>query len=223
LRGAARCRCHCGNWTKHAVERTTLAAGFGDVHLILPSTKRRPSSSAAAYVHIFLAVQAMAKKPRAPNWTLAELKILRQCHPNMRLAARRLPERTAQSIRTRSKLLGLGRRKTWRHVEEDLIRKLHLTHTDAQLAAMLGRSEEAVALHRSGLMGLRRVRTPSAESALLDDLRDEARRRGIKLWPLARGLLGASVKLHGTGPAPARAVARVVEVLGGELYAEWED
>jgi hypothetical protein len=160
---------------------------------------------------------------REPEWTLAEINIVRDHYPNLRKALRLLPGRTYDAIQSLCSLrLKLGSRKSWQSAEDDLIRKLAATHTDAQLAGMLGRTIKALAQRRLFLGNCREMPARRTPSQLVQDIKSEAKRRHVKLQPLVRALGHSNIE-SGSRYPQARAIGAVVRSFGGELYAEWDD
>lgn len=157
------------------------------------------------------------------EWTLAEDKILRRCHPDLAKAASQLPSRSRCSIYNRSCNLGLRMMRRWSSAEDHLVERLAPTHTDRQMASMLGRTAAAVESRRDHLQIAKRTRRAAATPVIADVL-SEARARGVKLKALTCALgcqpIVASQPVHRVSH---EAIAKVVSVFGGHLYAEWQD
>ncbi len=86
----------------------------------------------------------------------------------------------------------------------------------------MGCTVKAAELARQG-MGILRRRVAAAEprSPLVLDIRQRAREMGIPLASLFKRVRGSKSALHKSNAYTA--TAKMVRVLGGELYVEWED
>ncbi|WP_316358957.1 hypothetical protein [Devosia sp.] len=137
---------------------------------------------------------------------------------------RLLVHRTRDAIQTRSQTLGLGRYKPWRPDEKEVFRKVAALHSDSEIAAMLGRTATSVEAYRLKHSKVRRHGKKAPIVPVINDVYDLATRRGVVISKLASALGCGRIK---RGDARHRmsitAVATIVEVLGGELYAEWSD
>lgn len=165
--------------------------------------------------------------PRAPDWTLPEIKVLTGLYPDIDAICRALPGRTRIAIVERIKVLGLGRRlKRWTTEREEILRKMYDALSDQELGRVLGTSAGAVATKRLS-MGLLRHQAPKNKKArlpIVNDIRNEARRRGVFFRAIANA--AHCYPLTNTtdyGRLSWVAVARVVDSMGGEFYVEWDD
>ncbi|WP_423066124.1 hypothetical protein [Devosia sp. CN2-171] len=102
------------------------------------------------------------------------------------------------------------------------------TMSDMQVALVLGRPVTGIAVKRRRL-GLRK--TPKSGSSgrnlIADEIRERARTSGWSLKALGK-VVGTNRHLVGDGylrrkGLNLRAAAQAVTLLGGELYAEWDD
>jgi hypothetical protein len=158
----------------------------------------------------------------APPWTIAELNIIRRCHPDLHEAAKLLPGRTFEAVTTRSKILRLKSHKRWTAAEDELLHKLWPTHSNPELAAMLGRTARAVRKRRSDYGLVRASNNIVRHRPLMVDLLAEAQRRGVRLTTLTKAL-GCPRLKPGRTDHQTKTVTAQVRVLGGEVYAEWDD
>lgn len=173
-----------------------------------------------------------ARGPRR-DWQRNEVQIVQEnAHLTSKDMMALLPGRTAGAIYAyRRTVLKEVRRPDWRGSDEKLILKASPDVTDLELAVALGRSPGAVGARRL-LLGRYRPRRPvdiladSSVPPLIQDIRARAREHGIWLRDLERAM-GADCALKPShqpkGPVPAAISVRAVELLGGELYAVWED
>ncbi|KQX35360.1 hypothetical protein ASD04_15085 [Devosia sp. Root436] len=159
------------------------------------------------------------------EWTSAEDKILRQYYPDMAKAEAHLKGRTREALYMRSRKLRLGPPvRNWSAAEDDALRKLTPTHSDEQIAIMLGRTARAV-LRRRFRLGIRKTEpTVRVLLPILADVIAEANARGVRLRSLTGALGCASiVPREDARRVSHKAIAKVVAVFGGHLYAEWDD
>jgi hypothetical protein len=162
-------------------------------------------------------------RAKGAEWTLAEDKILRRCHPDLAKAEVRLPGRSRCSIYNRSCKLGLRTMRRWSKAEDHLVERLAPTHTDFQLASMLGRSAAAIEGRREHLQIVKRPPRIAAIPVVADVIA-EARARGVKLQTLTRALgVPPIVSCQTRHHVSHAAIAKVVSAFGGHLYAEWDD
>lgn len=172
-----------------------------------------------------------ARGKRKPVWSEDEIRILVENSdvPAKDLTAK-LPGRTAVAIRVRRcKGLHEVRRPQWRITDVKRVQSSAPTETDRDLAASLGRTIGAVQQLRWQLRVLR-PQGPKGSTAddlappLIRDIRVRAREQRVELRALARasGSKGA-FKPPEQQCVPSTTSARAVELLGGELYAVWED
>jgi len=156
-------------------------------------------------------------------WTLREDKILRRVYPDLKRASQLLPERTYAAIMSRVRALGLGKLNRWKEVDLHVIRQAAAFHSDAEIAAMIGRTKNAVCGKRNEL-GIHRRPKPALKPAVVRDVIAEARRRGVNLDKLTNALKCSEiVSRRVQSKINMNAVAKVTEAFGGHLYAEWED
>ncbi|KRA42063.1 hypothetical protein [Devosia sp. Root635] len=162
-------------------------------------------------------------RAKGAEWTLAEDKILRRCHPDLAKAELRLPGRSRCSIYNRSCKLGLRTMRRWSKAEDHVVDRLAPTHTDRQVALMLGRTVAAVEGRREHLGIVKRPHRVAATPVVADVIA-EASVRGVKLQTLTRAL-GCQRIISGQNDRHVshEAIAKVVSVFGGHLYAEWDD
>ena len=167
-----------------------------------------------------------AQRRGYPDWSLKEEAVLRRFYPDLSRAALLLPDRTMIAIRGRCQHLGMIKqaivsRKYWKEAEDDLIRKLAPTHTDAKLAAILGRGVAAVTVRR-GRIGVWKRPTQGKPVPLIADLLRELGRKGTTLAATTIALNCPRI-FKGATWSQIEPASAVVAALGGELYAEWDD
>lgn len=191
----------------------------------------RRTESAIRTRRVELGVNATGEPPAVP-WHASEGRIVqRNPHLSCRELADLLPGRTENAISTfRRRTLKEVRERQWRGTEDKLIRRTAATTSDAEMAAVLGRSVRAITQRRHYLGVLRTNRPQEGRAVdsvaipLIKDIRVRARDLGVSLRHLARaagtsGGFKPSQRWMGRGEACGRAV----EMLGGELYAVWDD
>ena len=160
----------------------------------------------------------------AQDWSPREDGILRRCHPDWARAERLLVGRSRYAIYSRSRTLGLGHHKPWRPAEKDLFSKVAASLSDSEIGVMLGRTPKAVETRRLRQSEVRRHGEKAPTVPLIRDVYEMAATRGVVVSKLTSALGCGRIKRTVTRRSMSiSAVARVVEVLGGELFAEWED
>lgn len=166
---------------------------------------------------------------KAIRWQPHELRILTDNrHLSNHELALLLPGRTIDAISKRRGMTDLQtlRRRVWLSPDLRLMREVGQEESDQDIAMRIGRSQKAVALKRRKL-GIVKDGSPRRRGpALLEDIHERARDcrisiKGVEGAINALGSLGAS-RWRRNRSVPLIA-ALAVELLGGELYAEWED
>ncbi len=160
-------------------------------------------------------------KKRDADWTLPELRIVRRLYPDVDAIRKLLPHRTQDAIRTRGSLLGVAvKAKQWTPARQHLLERLYADLSDKEAGAVLGVSEKAVCTQRlrKGLRKRTESKRIHARLLLVQDIRDEAKRRGLKIEKITNAL-----GYKAPSAMSCSSAAKVVSALGGELYAEWED
>ena len=199
-------------WEDSLIVAHYQECGPGGFSAILPLRTRHSIKARAGFLKV--------SQPRAPEWTLVEIGVIRACYPDLKRAARRLPHRTFAAITTKSKELGLARHRRFTAAEKDLITKLYSIHSDAQMATMLGRPLKSVDKVRRA-MGLHRPTL--VYSALHADVKAEAAVRGVVLSKITNGLGLLTIAKCGTATSREVTLSVIAQAFGGELYAVWED
>lgn len=159
-------------------------------------------------------------------WTAKEAGIVAKNYPDLTKIQTLLPHRSKESITRRVRILGLRpSRPAWTAERQELLTKISGKVSDTEAAKMLGGSRRAIENKRSK-MGLTQNRPARvrARVPLVQDIRDEARRRCIALSTVTRDLGCQKLRpsLTETDLSIASA-AKVVAALGGHLYVEWTD
>lgn len=153
-----------------------------------------------------------------------EDQIIRGKYPDYKAIGAALPHRTYWALRARAKALGIIKHKVrWSPALRIALREGGFEKfTDQEIAEFMGCSEGAAEQVRQS-MGIFRAKPVAAtpRSPLVLDIRQRARDLGVPLHHLLRRAKCSSSALHkATQYSPA---ARMVRILGGELFAEWED
>lgn len=163
-----------------------------------------------------------------PLWTLEERKTVVRLHPDIQAIMEALPHRSRTAIHTYASKHGIAVqfRKKWTLPRQELLKKLTHELSDPEIGSILGVSAKAVKTQRKR-MGLAIPSKPyrtTARVPLVEDIRSAARGRGVQLGKIttALGLQRLNPSRTDAGLSWPNAV-KVVEVLGGELYAEWGD
>lgn len=183
---------------------------------------KMPGKTKQAILHRARVLGATAA--RARDWSPREDGILRRCHPDWAKAERLLVDRSRYAIYSRARTLELGHHKPWRPTEKELFRKVAQTLSDSEIGVMLGRTAKAVQTRRLKHSEVRRPGDKGPTVPVIRDVHDMAAARGVVVSKLTSALgCGRINRTITRRKMSISAVAAIVEVLGGELYAEWAD
>ena len=153
-----------------------------------------------------------------------EDRIIRAMHPDYARICSALPHRTYGGVRRRAAALLLVKKKVrWSPALRLALREGGFEKfTDQEVAQFMGCTVNAAKLARQS-MGIFRPTVAAAEprSPLVLDIRQRAKEMSIPLTDLLERVGGSKGALHRSNAYSS--TAKMVRVLGGELYVEWED
>lgn len=160
-------------------------------------------------------------------YTKDEEDIIARHHPDMEKIGRLLPHRTKCGLGDKARALGLSIKKNrdWDADRMELLRHLSGKISDREAGKILGVSSGAISRqrYRNDLPGLPTTKAARAKIALVQDILDHVHAKKIALWPISRRFskrkLTPGIDRHFSYPV----AAKVVDALGGELYAEWDE
>lgn len=167
------------------------------------------------------------------RWTPPEDAVIRASFPNFGLAAAVLTWRTRAGIKDRASALGLRQPDFyWSKSNQELI--LRCVERGEGLSAITmrfpGKTKHSIArlVARLGKKGSWCGTPPSLNSPhlIITDIKQRCLDKGVPFKAIShaagtKGLLKSNT-IRKAGLSHAR-IAKAVELLGGELYAEWED
>ena len=160
-------------------------------------------------------------------YTKEEEDLIFRYHPDMDKVHRLLPHRTRCGLGDKARSLGLSikKNKPWHPLRLELLSQVAGKVSDKVAGEILGVSSGAVHSQRLrlDLPGLPVRKAARAKVALVQDILDHTHEKKIALWPISRRFskrkLTPGIDRHFSYPV----AAKVVDALGGELYAEWDD
>lgn len=169
-------------------------------------------------------------RPAAPRWKIEKDELLRRHYPDYDLLMPRLPGRTRSAIKTRAKALKLQKPNvSWTGAEIAQIRRYAQTMTRSEIFEKHSHRTPKNLDRVMDTYGIRPQRIPLLTSGdpLLDAARQRCRDTGLPLRVVSRmagpdRTLGLSTERKGATFAND-SFARAIDLLGGELYAEWDD
>jgi hypothetical protein len=173
--------------------------------------------------------QQLKLRAKQPVWAEWEDELVRTHAPDYQLLAELLPHRTYRAIGSRAELLDVTSLKRWTKPALQKLYKLLWEGCpfDEIVQCFPGRSRKALD-DMAMKMGMRRGRKfrVTSKVRLASDIRERCANEGVSLTTIYRAVRGDGflcerrIKQDGLN---YRATSEAVELLGGELYAEWED
>ena len=160
-------------------------------------------------------------KKRGADWSLRENRVVEKHYPDIDAIRELLPQRTRMAIKTRAVVLGLTIKcKRWTPAHYSVLPALCAEMTDKEVGAILGVSTFAICFQRKklGLKKQAKTQLSRARVPLVQDIRDEADRRGLKIGKITKALGFRMLKFSATDTTMCwSSAAKMVSVFSGEL------